>query len=460
MDEALVRSILEDFTKDIDKKLDLIDSKLNQINNKVDETNLTLEEVIKKCEINSEEIKVIQVESTKHKQDIFDNKKQIHMNDMRIRELEEELEKKNNNETIRLNQLFTTVGVLKAQLSDLTSKFNTHNTNTNGISDKNNVTKPILTVPTPKVIKPVVPEPAPEPAQTGTKPKANTYSESVTKPPNVHTYTSTTEENPKTNSVSDAKKIIGLYPVNRRDIAHWVLQDEDTKNISDDEIFHSEKYSHARNEAANEFLYTKLSLRIGEVDVTKTKMSKNPYSAILWITLNKQMDVSKIFRRAAQIKTKNIRIMTYFPSSIWPRKMSIEKNLAKARSANKNLKYQIRLGNSDLQLFVKDNKNPMWSRVDLDHFGPIEDIPDELNDKPSNKPENNYTANPNKRKEITPNKPEAKKTKEDSEVIDLTTNKDEAKQNDDEDKSSTASATLDTDMELDETVKKGINNDI
>ena len=61
MDEALTRSILEDFTKEIDKKLDLIDSKLNQINNKVDETNLTLEEVIKKCELNSEEIKVIQV---------------------------------------------------------------------------------------------------------------------------------------------------------------------------------------------------------------------------------------------------------------------------------------------------------------------------------------------------------------------------------------------------------------
>ena len=168
------------------------------------------------------------------------------MNDMRIRELEDELEKKNNKETIRLNQLFSTVGVLKAQISDLTTKFNSQNTNTNVKSDKQNVTKPILTEPTPKVIKPVVPEPAPkpvvpEPAPTGTKPKTNINSEPrVTKPSYVNTNTSTTQNNTQTNSVSEAKKIIGLYPVTRRDIAHWVLQDEDTKNISDNDIFHNE----------------------------------------------------------------------------------------------------------------------------------------------------------------------------------------------------------------------------
>ena len=56
--------------------------------------------------------------------DIFTNESKIHMNGMRIRELEGKLEKKNNSETIRLNQLYTTVGVLKAQISDLTNKTN------------------------------------------------------------------------------------------------------------------------------------------------------------------------------------------------------------------------------------------------------------------------------------------------------------------------------------------------
>ena len=61
MDENTMRAILEGFTKNIkedsDKKLDLIDSKLNNINNKIDGTNIHLEEVIKKTETNSEEIK-------------------------------------------------------------------------------------------------------------------------------------------------------------------------------------------------------------------------------------------------------------------------------------------------------------------------------------------------------------------------------------------------------------------
>merc|ERR1712082_246858 len=50
--------------------------------------------------------------------------------------------------------------------------------------------------------------------------------------------------------------------------------------------------------------------------------------------------------------------------------MSVEKNMAKARQTTKDLKYQIRLGNKDIQLFIKDNQNPIWTRVDLDKFGP------------------------------------------------------------------------------------------
>ena len=89
-----------------------------------------------------------------------------------------------------------------------------------------------------------------------------------------------------------------------------------------------------RSEAANDFLYSKLSLRIGEVKILKTIMSINSYSAILWLTLSKQNDVNKIYKRAAQIKNKNIRLMTYFPSIVWPRKISLEKNMAKARAEN------------------------------------------------------------------------------------------------------------------------------
>ena len=103
MDEETMRTILESFTnkikEDSDKKLDLIDSKLNTINKRLEETNIHLEEVTNKTETNAEDIKALQDETTKNNQEIFTNKSNIHMNDMRIRELEEELEKKNKSKT-------------------------------------------------------------------------------------------------------------------------------------------------------------------------------------------------------------------------------------------------------------------------------------------------------------------------------------------------------------------------
>ena len=142
MDEKTMRAILESFTnkikEDSDKKLDLIDSKLNNINNKIDDTNIHLEEVIKKTETNTEDIKAIQDETAKNNQEIFANWNKINLNDMRIRELEDELEKKNNTVTNRLNQLYSTVGVLKAQIADLTIKNNHNHNNTANKTPTNN----------------------------------------------------------------------------------------------------------------------------------------------------------------------------------------------------------------------------------------------------------------------------------------------------------------------------------
>lgn len=462
MDEETMRTILESFTnkikEDSDKKLDLIDSKLNTINTRLEETNIHLEEVTKKTETNAEDIKALQEESTKNTQDIFTNKSKLLMNDMRIRELEEELEKKNNSESNRLNQLYSTVGVLKAQISDLTNKPNSRPNPQQTNQKIQTFTSNFKPVVTKKNANKTVPDKVvTETVKTGPKNSSpKTQDMAVTVPTEDNPETTTAEDNSSNNTISEAKKVIGLYPVNRRDIAHWVLSDEEVRNISDDDIFRNEKYSDARTEAANDFLYSKLSLRIGEVDILKTKMSKNPYSAVLWVTLSKHNDVTKVFRRAAQLKTRDIRIMTFFPSSIWSRKMSVEKNMAKARQTTKDLKYQIRLGNNDIQLFIKDNQNPIWTRVDLDKFGPVTDLPEELKDNTNNRPDNTQANNSNKRKDITPNKTDAKKTKEDHEDINTTSDKQNDGDNDTEDDlAATASASMDTDIEL---VAKVIKN--
>ena len=148
--------------------------------------------------------------------------------------------------------------------------------------------------------------------------------------------------------------------------------------------------------------------------------------------------------------------MTYFPSIVWPRKISLEKNMANARAKNSELKYQIRLGNTDIQLFTKDNNNPMWTRTDLDQYGPIEDLPEVPNSN------NTYTTNSNKRKDITPIKADAKKQKEQHEASDKEDNEKKGFSNchqhnklevpspgpSADDIATNGSATMDTDSEL------------
>ena len=478
MDENTMRTILDSFTNQIeeisDKKLDLRDKKLNTINRRLDNSDIHIDEVKDIAKTNTEDINILQEETNKNTEQTINNRNKIHMNDMRIRELEEELELKNNAETNRLNQLYSTVGVLKAQISDLTSKTNARPNSepkklTPNYSVVQNVTKN-------NKKKADVEEVVRDNLNNAKSSPINSI-----EVPNP----SPTPDNITSNPINQAKRVVGLYPINRSHIAHWVLTEDEVRNIPDDDIFRNDKYSEARTEAANDFLYSKLSLRIGEVDILKTKMCNNPYSSILWVTLSKQTDVTKIFRRAAQLKMKNIRIMTFFPSSIWPRKMSVEKNMAKARQTNKDLKYQIRLGNNDIQLLIKDNHNPVWTRVDIDKYGPVADLPEDFKEQtnnsheekqaetsnnsheetqtttPNNSHEETQTKTSKKRKDITPLKTDTKKNKEDIEQSDTTTDTQKDDGNEGEQTGKTEDKTtdaMDTEIELAaEVIKKNIN---
>ena len=128
MDAETMKEMLEWFSKEIndnsDKKLDLIDAKLNNINHMLEETNINLEEVRNISKANGEEIKVLQEETNKNTEQTILNRNTINMQGMRIRELENELESRNNSDSSKLNQLYSTVGAIKAQISDLTSKTN------------------------------------------------------------------------------------------------------------------------------------------------------------------------------------------------------------------------------------------------------------------------------------------------------------------------------------------------
>ena len=126
MDEDKMRFILECFTakikEDTDQKLELIYSKLNTINSKLDETNNNSKRSSKRQRQTVKTSKSFKRNNSNITKTNTTKKNKIHLNDMRIRELEEELEKCNNAKTDTLTQLYTTVGVLKAQIAQLTTK--------------------------------------------------------------------------------------------------------------------------------------------------------------------------------------------------------------------------------------------------------------------------------------------------------------------------------------------------
>ena len=129
----------------------------------------------------------------------------------------------------------------------------------------------------------------------------------------------------------------------------------------------------------------------------------------------------------------------------------------------KDLKYQIRLGKSDLQLFIIDETNSMWTREDLDKYGPVEDIPEDIPVNATKHTNSSKTITNNKRKEITPTKPVPKKSKEDNDATDSTDNKNEEEKADENSTTTTNIpdtdiATMDAELEL--AAKFTINNNI
>ena len=108
-------------------------------------------------------------------------------------------------------------------------------------------------------------------------------------------------------------------------------------------------------------------------------MSRNPYSNKMWVTTTTEMDVTKIFRRQAKVKNREIKIFNFFPNHLWKEKMMIEKIMSAERKKQPSLKYQLRLGKTNIKLMIKEQKSPVWIRVDPaeydDNFYPTDPNP-------------------------------------------------------------------------------------
>ena len=166
-----------------------------------------------------------------------------------------------------------------------------------------------------------------------------------------------------------ARKRVGLYPININHIKQYI----DTVEDSDEVIYKHEKFDMARREAANEFLVKELGFKDEEINIVECKMANNPESSILWIETEIEQ-VKKIFKKAAMTANRKISVMQYYPSILWERKQSLEKRMSVVQQLDRKLRYQIRLGENDIELFTKREDDKFYVKVDFEKYGVLPDI--------------------------------------------------------------------------------------
>ena len=97
----------------------------------------------------------------------------------------------------------------------------------------------------------------------------------------------------------------------------------------------------------------------------------NDRASILWIESESEEDIKAVFAQAQYVENKNVRVMNYYPGQVFDRMKEIDAHCKKEKEKNETLKYQIRLGYKDLELFNKIDGATSWSVVPINLFGPV-----------------------------------------------------------------------------------------
>ena len=149
-----------------------------------------------------------------------------------------------------------------------------------------------------------------------------------------------------------AKHMIGLGPIRHQSIGFFY-------DITSD-------YEEAKVMAANEFLCEYLQLTeedIKDFEIVETMLAKNE-DDLLYITFNDHESIREIYRRTADLRNDEIMTRIFVPPQFWDRYRSISLHCTKLRESNKDIKTQIRFGDNDIEVVIKD-------RATKDHYSPL-----------------------------------------------------------------------------------------
>ena len=151
-----------------------------------------------------------------------------------------------------------------------------------------------------------------------------------------------------------AKHMIGIGPILKQSVGYFL-------DITSD-------LEEARKMAVNEFLMTYLQFTESELDnimIVETMTAKTD-EEIIYVTFRDHSTIRDIYGRTAEIRNDEIQTRIFVPPQFWDRYQVINQYCAEQRMKNKDLKTQIRFGDTDIEVMLKDrSKDEGYSVLDL-----------------------------------------------------------------------------------------------
>merc|ERR1712240_494959 len=159
-----------------------------------------------------------------------------------------------------------------------------------------------------------------------------------------------------------ARKRVGLKPVTSNHISQQAK-----RHIKDNEINNPEN-NYYRKMAAHDFL--EKELKVTTAIIISSKLSTT--SPILWIEVQSEEITLTIQKQSAILKREERAIM-YPPPEFLRTIKSVENNCKEAKKKNTNLRYMVKLGHDNIELWTKQLRGPQYSKQPLTVFGDIEE---------------------------------------------------------------------------------------
>ena len=163
--------------------------------------------------------------------------------------------------------------------------------------------------------------------------------------------------------MDDARHRIGLFPVHNYHIKEHL-------KAGHDKDLNSPSNEAGREQAARDFLEKEIKF-YNKIEIVSSKLS--PLSDILWIKVDNRHAITKLYQKAASTKNRTCRLRIYTPKSFFNRIKKLEELCREARLKDSKLRTQVRLGQSDIELYLKTHREDMWERYEPDFFGLLPD---------------------------------------------------------------------------------------